>query len=171
MRNSYERLSLFIKLNFGVTLLLFFAFLIFNDYNIQTFIFTVLAALSSAAILYFLLYIFLAPLFFLKRRALFFAALVFACTNFLLVVDFFIFRLWHFHINGMVLNIMFSPAAYDSVKTGWIIKLTIVAIIAILIYVQHYLIKHVSAVEFERVKKHNRKFVFLIFPLLCISVF
>ena len=171
MRDSYERLSLFIKLNFGISLLLLFSFLIFNDYTFQTFLFTVAAAISPAAILYLILYFFIAPLFFLKKKMLFFAALGFAITNLLLVIDFFIFRLWHFHINGMVINIMLSPAAYDSVKTGWGVKISVVAIIAALIYLQYYLIKHVSTVELAHVKRRNRKFFVWIFPALFILVF
>jgi len=171
MRNSYERLSLFIKLNFGVTLLLFFSFLSFNDYTFQTFVFTLLAAISTAAILYLLFYIFLAPFFWLKEKALIFTACVFATTNLLLIVDFFIFRIWHFHINGMVLNIMLSPAAYDSVETGWLVKVAILFVISFLIYLQYYLIKHVSAIDLVKVKQKNRNFLVWVFPVLFILVF
>lgn len=171
MRSSYERLSLFIKLNFGITLLLFFSFLVFNDYNIKNFLFTVLAALSSAAILYFLFYILIAPFFFLKRKMLVFSALIFATTNLALVVDFFIFRIWHFHINGMVLNIMFSPAAYDSVATGALVKVAVVFVVLTLIYLQYFLLKHVLAADLVQVKKHNRLFLLRVFPVLFLLVF
>ena len=171
MRNSYERLSLFIKLNFGVTLLLFFSFLSFNDYTFQTFVFTLLAAISTAAILYLLFYIFLAPFFWLKEKALIFTACIFATTNLLLIIDFFIFRIWHFHINGMVLNIMLSPAAYDSVETGWLVKVAVLLVISLLIYSQYYLIKHVSAVDLVKVKQKNRNFLVWVFPVLFVLVF
>ena len=171
MRNAYERLSLFIKLNFGFSLLLFFSFLIFNNYNIVNFLFTALAALSSAAILYFIFYIFIAPFFFLKRKMLYFSAVIFAITNLLLVVDFFIFRIWHFHINGMVLNIMFSPAAYDSVKTGWLVKIAVLIAISLLIYVQYLLVRYVLAAELGHVKSRNKLFLTRAFPILFLLVF
>lgn len=171
MRNSYERLSLFVKLNFAITSVLFCAFLIFNDYTLETFLYTLLAAFSTAAILYFVIYIFIAPLFWLKKKILIFAALVFGITNLLLFVDFFIFRLWGFHINGMVLNILVSPAAYDSVKMGWSANLIVIFIICGLIYSQYFLFKHVSNKEIDKVKKHNRKFIIWIAPVLVLLVF
>ena len=169
--NSYERLSLFLKLNFGITLLLFFSFLIFNDYTFSTFMFTVLAAISSAAILYLVLYVFLTPLVWLKKKVLVFTSLVIIAINFLLVVDFFIYRLWDFHINGMVLNIIFSPASYDSLKTGWIVKFAFVAVIAVLIYLQLALTKYVLREDIVRVKKHNKKFMLKVLPVLFLLVF
>jgi membrane-anchored protein YejM (alkaline phosphatase superfamily) len=44
--------------------------------------------------------------------------LLFVLTDIALIVDFFIYKLFHFHINAMVLNILTSPDALDSIQAG-----------------------------------------------------
>ncbi|WP_353661220.1 sulfatase-like hydrolase/transferase [Hydrogenimonas sp. SS33] len=118
MNAPIERLKLFFKINFLITSLFFLAFLLFNK-ETQTLYFTIPATISTAALLYLLYYLLLRPFFRFYRVILPLMAALFIATNYLLLFDFFLFRIWKFHINAMVLNIIFSPAAYDSIQIGY----------------------------------------------------
>ncbi|WP_201354009.1 sulfatase-like hydrolase/transferase [Hydrogenimonas urashimensis] len=118
MNLPVERLKLFFKINFFITSLFFLGFLIFNK-ETKTLYFTIPAAVSTAALLYLLYFILLRPFFRFYRVVLPLMTALFIVTNYLLLFDFFLFRIWKFHINAMVLNIIFSPAAYDSIQVGY----------------------------------------------------
>jgi len=77
-----------------------------------------MGTVSSAIILYLVLYILLFIFSFSKIWVLYFSMLLFVFTDIALIVDFFIYKLFHFHINAMVLNILTSPDAVDSIQAG-----------------------------------------------------
>ena len=111
--------SLFFKANLFFTICLFLFFLQYNNqYNGIEFLILILGSISSAAILYFLIYIVLFIFTFAKKLIIYFSASIFVMINMGLVVDFFIFRLYKFHINAMVINILMSPDAMDSIDMG-----------------------------------------------------
>ena len=116
-RNRTARLNLYFKINFFVTTLFFLAFLSFNEDH-GTLFFTVPAAISTSAMLYLVYYLLLRPFFRFERAMFPFLTALFTLTNYVLLFDFFLFRIWKFHINAMVLNIIFSPAAFDSIQIG-----------------------------------------------------
>jgi membrane-anchored protein YejM (alkaline phosphatase superfamily) len=61
--------------------------------------------------------------------------LLFVFTDIALIVDFFIYKLFHFHINAMVLNILTSPDAVDSIQAGVLpFILSIVLIIGFILF-------------------------------------
>ena len=118
---------------------------------------TLLGAISSATILYMLFYILLFGFTFFKRFVLYFSMAIFVMTDVTLVVDFFIYRLFKFHINAMVVNILTSPDAMDSVQTGIFPIVAFVFLVFSFIGLDFYLIKKLSNLESGYKKELNRK--------------
>ncbi len=87
-----------------------------ETYDFLTFTLVSLGAISSATLLYVLLYVLLFIFTFTNRFILYFSSLVFISVNISLVVDFFVFRLYKFHLNAMVINILTYPDAMYELK-------------------------------------------------------
>ncbi len=167
----YHRYALYFKINLLISTLLFLAFLGFNsDLRPGVMLFDVAAAVSTAASLYLLLYLLLLPLTLLPRLILPLGAVLFVVVNLALIADFIIFRIWKFHINAMVLNIIFSPAAMDSIQAGVMPVLLTLGSIALLGAVQYYAIRWLLRQENETVRRYNRYFVTRIAPVLFLVV-
>jgi len=170
-RNNLLDVSLLIKANLFITTLLYLLFTsLYNDYTISSLIFTTVATLSSATILYLLFYILLAPLSFIKRASLWIGATIFIIADLALIVDFFIYRIWKFHINAMVLNIIFSPDAADSIQAGIAPFIVAFLIIISLILFEIYILKSISKTQLEIKKSFNSKLNKKLLPLLLIFV-
>jgi len=163
-------LSLFFKINFFITTLFFFPFLIFNG-TTTTLVFTIPATISTSAMLYLIYFLLLRPLFFLKKIILPLVISIFTLTNFALLLDFFIFRIWRFHINGMVLNILTSPNAFDSIQVGTAPVLIGISYFIIFIFLEIKLFSFLKQKESYILTKWNKKFNRIIAPIiLCIAL-
>ena len=162
--------SLFFKANLLLSIVLFLLFLQYNEsYSFISFILTFLGAVSSAVILYLIYYILLFVFTFTNRFVLYFSATIFVLTNIALIVDFFIFRLYKFHINAMVLNILMSPDAMDSIQLGTSPILMFIAMIVGFIAFEIYIIKKMFSLSTEYKKEFNQKLNrVLIVPLLLV---
>ncbi len=146
MRNI--NFSLFFKANLLLTSILFILFLQYNtSYTLLSFILTFMAAISSAVILYILLYFILYIFKFINKFILYLSGFIFAITNITLVIDFFIFRLYKFHINAMVINILTSPDAMDSIQLGIVPIILFVLLIFGFIGFEIYLIRKLSKLD------------------------
>ena len=108
-------------------------------------------------ILYVLLYLLLFLFAFTKSFVLYLSALVFVLVDIGLIVDFFIFRLYKFHINAMVLNILTSPDAADSIQLGILPVLLFAGLIFTLIGVELYLINKLVHIPEKTKKDFNSK--------------
>ncbi len=123
-------------------------FLIYNDdYTVLTLFITFIGTISSVTILYLLFYIILILFGFTQRLILYLASAIFVIANIALVVDFFIYRLFNFHINAMVLNILTSPDAMDSIQVGVAPLLAFLLLILGFIGFEIYLIKRLDKME------------------------
>ncbi|MCD6191037.1 MAG: DUF3413 domain-containing protein, partial [Sulfurimonas sp.] len=170
-RNNLLDVSLLIKANLFITTLLYLLFTsLYSDYTLSSLIFTTVATLSSVTILYLLFYILLAPLSFIKRASLWIGATIFIIADLALIVDFFIYRIWKFHINAMVLNIIFSPDAADSIQAGIAPFIVAFLIIISLILFEIYILKSISRTQLEIKKSFNSKLNKKLLPLLLIFV-
>ncbi len=150
--------SLFFKINLLLTIVLFVAFLFYNEnYTPMNFLILLLGSISSATILYILFYILLFGFTFFKRFILYFSMVIFVITNVALIVDFFIYRLFKFHINAMVLNILTSPDAMDSVQTGFLPIVIFVLLILAFIWFEFYVIKKLYKLDNSYKKELNSK--------------
>lgn len=150
--------SLLFKTNLLLTILLFVLFLNFNEgYSILTFGLSLLAAISSATILVLMLYILLFAFSFWRPKGLYIVAALFIFVHLGIITDFFIYRIYHFHINAMVLNILTSPAAADSIQLGVAPYLAIAGIITSLLAFEWFIIKTVQKKALEDAVTLNRK--------------
>jgi len=146
--------SLFFKVNLLLTSILFIIFLQYNtSYTSLSLILSFLGAISSAVILYILLYFILYIFKFTNKFILYLSGFVFTMVNIGLVIDFFIFRLYKFHINAMVVNILTSPDAMDSIQLGVVPILLFLLLIISFIVFEIYLIK--KLLKFDTLVKEN----------------
>jgi len=162
--------SLFFKANLLLTSILFMLFLQYNtSYTLLSFVLTFLGAISSAVILYILLYFILYIFKFTNKFIMYLSGFVFAMVNIGLVVDFFIFRLYKFHINAMVVNILTSPDAMDSIQLGIMPIILFLFLIISFITFEIYLIRKLfkfGAVVKENYNKYLNKLI--IVPIILI---
>jgi len=159
--------SVFFKINFIFTTLLSSLFIIFNNnYSFVDFIFTIFALVSTTATLYLIYYI-LSRLFFSFKPTIYILSIIFTLTNIILLTDFAIYRVWSFHINGMVLNIILSPDAYDSLYITTSSLLLIIFIISILVYFQIFTLQKLSQIKIPLIiYPINKKMNLVLIPSL-----
>lgn len=167
-----KQFSLLFKYNLVLTIILFSAFLVLNtSYTVLGFILALLAAISSATLLYIILYIIFVLFSFIGKIGLYFIALGFVVVDLALLLDFFIFRLYNFHINAMVINILTNPASIDSIQIGIWPVLLIVSFILFLLFIQVSLIESIYKQDRYNLKRHNSSFNKLLIVPLFIIVF
>ncbi len=161
---------LFFKFNLFFTIAIFFSFLLhYEDYTFLSFILTALASISSAIILYMLLYILLFFFSFSKVLILYLSMVLFVITNIALIIDFFIYKLFHFHINAMVLNILTSPDALDSVQIGILPLILFILLILIFIFLEFKLLNKLKKYNNSSKKRLNQKInKFITLPFIVI---
>lgn len=162
--------GLFLKLNLLLSSVIFCAFLFLESaYTPLSTLLTFMGALSSAAILYFLIFLITLPLSFNKKIKNITLALVFFFINLALIIDFFIYKIFHFHINAMVLNILTSPDAADSIDIGTAPVIAFIIAVGALIFFEYFLLKKLSKIRNQ--KEINSKLnKFLITPLIAIVI-
>ena len=161
---------LFFKANLLLTVVIFLLFLQYNNnYQVVDFLLALMGAISSAAIIYALLYVLLFIFRFAGRFGLYFSAFVFILINMALLIDFFIYKLFKFHINGMVINILTSPDAVDSIQTGITPVITFLIVIIAFILFEAYLIKKIIKTDNPFKLRLNRNLnKLIILPLIFI---
>ena len=147
---------------------IFLLFLSYNEnYTTFSFALTFLGAISSAVILYIVFYILLFLFTFTEKFIFYIATTLFVVTNISLIVDFFIFRLYKFHINAMVLNILTSPDALDSIQLGIAPIIFTVLLIIGFIFLEIYIIKKLFNSKQDLNTRINK---IIILPLIFIIV-
>jgi membrane-anchored protein YejM (alkaline phosphatase superfamily) len=145
--------------------------LIFNEYSdIKTLLFSIGAVISTSATIYLIIYI-LTRLFFRFTKAMFIVlGVIFLMIDFALIIDFIIFKVWKFHINAMVLNIITSPAAYDSIQIEAVSAIMIILIVLSLVFVEYFLYKKLNKISEWKVNANNNRFNKFIIPIILIIV-
>jgi membrane-anchored protein YejM (alkaline phosphatase superfamily) len=171
-RINSAKLWLFLKTNLLLSTLLYTLFLTLNpSYTFSTFSFAFLASLSTVATIYLIFAVILLPFLYLKKSSFYIALTLVVTADFLILADFFIFRLYKMHINPMVLNIVFSPAAKESVHIGLIPQLSIIAALIGFNVLEFLLLKKVQKLDDTRAKLLNKKSRnLLVLPLFVIII-
>ncbi len=166
------RFSLLYKYNLILTSLLFLTFLVFNsDYSFSSLLLAVLGAISSAVILYIILYLILFLFSFVGRFGLYLTAFCFLFVHVALIIDFFIYRLYNFHINAMVINILTSPKALDSIQLGFLSFTGLGIFIFSLLLLQLFWLKSLLNKDIEELKVKNKKWnKAIIIPLFLVVI-
>jgi len=161
---------LFFKANLFFTISMFLSFLFhYQDYTLLSFLLSILAAVSSAAILYILFYLLLFIFSFSKKIILYASLVLFIVADIALIIDFFIYKLFHFHINAMVLNIFTSPDAMDSIQTGILPVLLGIGLIFLFIFFEFKLLKNIQKLHISYKNNLNSKLNrLIILPLFII---
>lgn len=150
----------YLKANLIFSFIISLLFLTFNTYeSFLVFGLIVCALLSSIAILYLLFYILSLPFLWLQKYLLYLYLPILSIVQLGLFVDFFIYKLYSFHINAMVLNIILSPQATDSIHLGFWPIFLIIFLVIFIISIQILLIKYNPRIW-------GKKFLFLIFIII-----
>ncbi|MEC9491602.1 sulfatase-like hydrolase/transferase [Flexistipes sp.] len=140
-RHIFSNLSKYILVNLLVTIIIFFFYLVFTSKSESalSWIFLPTALISTAFMLQFVIFIVLAIIaFILPRKKIVYFIFIVAQSVFVIfcVVDLFIFRLYNFHFNGMVVNMLTTDGFWDSVSLGSGTWLGAFVIIASVLFIQ-----------------------------------
>ncbi|MCF6331502.1 MAG: sulfatase-like hydrolase/transferase [Sulfurimonas sp.] len=167
---THTNFSLFFKANLFLTSIIFSIFMINNtDYDLFGFLLILFACISSATILYLVFFIILFIFRVTNTTIIYISALLFILTNISLIVDFFIYKIYKFHINAMVLNILSSPDSMDSIQLGVMPTVMFVVFIVLLIAYEVFLIKKINKLNMYIKKDINKKLnKLLVLPLFLI---
>jgi len=150
--------SLFFKANLLLTIGIFLLFLQYNsEYDAYSFTLILFGAVSSGVIFYILLYLILYLFRFTGELILYLSGVIFMLVDIGLVVDFLIFRLYGFHINAMVINIITSPDAMDSIQLGFAPIWFSLLMVWMLAEFELYLIKKITNDYPRKKERLNRK--------------
>jgi membrane-anchored protein YejM (alkaline phosphatase superfamily) len=96
---------------------------------------------------------------------------VFVVFDISLIIDFFIYKIYGFHINAMVINILTSPDAMDSIQLGSAPLIAFICFILLLIFFEFYLANKTWKLKDEKAQWLNKKLnKILILPLFFIIV-
>ena len=164
-----NRAALFLKANLLITSLLLCCFLLLSEHlTIFVFFTTLAAALSSAILFYIILWIFSYCFGAILRANYLVTAFVFTVFDLLLIIDFFIFRIYHTHINAMILNIVFSAAGLRSIDIG-IYPLILLCVVIFLLALLEFFFAFALPIEYHA-KKINRKLNNILIPACLILV-
>ncbi len=166
-----QSISFFLRINFFITTIIYLAFLTFNhDGKLTTQLFSIMATISTSATIYLIIYLLFRLFFYFSRTITYTLAIVFFTINSALLIDFIIYKVWKFHINAMVVNILTSPAAYDSLQLNSSGILIAGLSLFFLLYIEYILYKFIQKIEIKKLSNFNKKFNYILIPLLFIIV-
>ena len=137
LKPDFNRLSAFLWLNFGLSLAVCSLLLLFTGGHPLEMLYTGTALVSNTVMLYAALAVPAAVLFLLPRGRGALCALL-AAFQMTLVTDVAIYKIFKFHLNSMVLNLVLTPGGLESLDQGWGTKALFVLIAAALGFAQWY---------------------------------
>ncbi|OGS12395.1 MAG: hypothetical protein A2234_02850 [Elusimicrobia bacterium RIFOXYA2_FULL_58_8] len=134
---GYKRFAVFLGLNFCLSLVIGSFFLFFTGGHPLELVYAGAALVSNTTMLYAALALPCAALFlFVPGRAA--LAVIMALFQLALVTDAAVYKIFKFHINSMVLNLVFTPGGLESLDQGVGIKTLFVLILAAMGVAQWY---------------------------------
>ncbi|MBI5573030.1 MAG: sulfatase-like hydrolase/transferase [Elusimicrobia bacterium] len=165
MRNKkLLTLFAFVLCNFILTLIMgvpYFKFV--GGYPLEIF-FTAVAHISNTSMIYIVLVIVLLLLYFLKFPKIIFIFLFFI-VNIMAFIDAGVYKIFRFHINGLVLNTLITQGGWESLDFNTTTEIFIVFVLVSVFFAELFLYNFLSGFfakkEFVVAKKH----VFFIFAL------
>ncbi|MGC9070539.1 MAG: sulfatase-like hydrolase/transferase [Elusimicrobiales bacterium] len=168
IKKNFRIFISFFILNFIFSVVLSLSYIFFSQRIFVETIFLIFSLISNTSMIYLAVLI-------LTFSFLFFSfcfyplAFIMFLIHILNIVDIFIYKIWGFHINSMVLNIIFTPGGIESLEQSWNVKafffFLCVAVIALEIFLI-YLSKKIAQRNF--LKPILLKFLFTI---ILLSVF
>lgn len=157
-------LSVFVLCNFILTLILgiqYFKFV--GGYPLEIF-FTVVAHISNTVMIYIVLAIILLPLYFLKFPKIIFIFLFFT-VNILAFIDAGVYKIFRFHINGLVLNTLITQGGWESLDFNTTTEIFIVFILVSMFFAELFLYNSLSRFFAKKEFVVGRKHIFFILAL------
>ncbi len=133
--NLLRTVYIYLLINFPITLLVHSRYIALTD-TVGTFeewLFLLSALVGNTAMLYLLLWLILIPAITIlpsRRFMLVLSTSAIWFLNFISLFDLVIYNMYRFHINGLVLNVLTTEGAKDSLALGWV---TVVPAIALLL--------------------------------------
>ena len=134
---NFKQLAVFLGLNFCLSLAICAFFLFFTGGHPLELAYAAAALVSNTVMLYAALALLAAPLFLFAPGRAVLAALT-ACFQLALVTDAAVYKIFKFHLNSMVLNLVLTPGGLESLDQGWGTKALFVLIAAALGAAQWY---------------------------------
>ena len=121
VKDNFSRTGIFLALNFCLSLFICSFFLLFAGSHPLGLAFAALALVSNTAMIYapLALAAALLSLFAAGRAALAFLA---GALQLALITDISIYKIFHFHLNSMALNLVLTPGGLESLDQGWLTK-------------------------------------------------
>lgn len=119
---NLKRAAVFLGLNFCLSLAIGSFYLLYAGSHPLGLAFAALALVSNTAMLYAVLGLAAAPLSLFAAGRLALAALA-GLLQLALVTDAAIYKIFHFHLNSMALNLVLTPGGLESLDQGWATKL------------------------------------------------
>lgn len=119
--SPFKRLTAFLALNFCLSLLICSFFLLFAGHHPLELLYVCLALVSNTVMLYAALGG-LSSLLFLLPRGIWAAGILLGAFQLALVTDISVYKIFRFHLNSMVLNLVLTPGGLESLDQGWLTK-------------------------------------------------
>jgi hypothetical protein len=152
-------------INIFITLLFscIYIFSVRETINYKNIFFIVISLLSNTLILYLLLTIILLPIYFIKKLKLqqIILSIVYTLFHIAIFVDASIYRLYKFHFNSMVWNLITTEGAFDSVHLGFFTVLTVIFIVLLLNVILYFVIKRITEKEENNYKITWKKYAII----------
>ncbi len=127
--SPFKRLMAFLALNFCLSLLICSFFVLFAGHHPLELLYVCLALVSNTVMLYAALGG-LSSLLFLLPRGIWAAGALLGAFQLALVTDAGVYKIFKFHLNSMVVNLILTPGGLDSLEQGWGMKLFYVLLAA-----------------------------------------
>lgn len=162
-------LSVFVLCNFMLTLILgipYFKFV--GGYPLEIF-FTVVAHISNTVMIYVVLAVVLLLLYNLQFPKIIFVILFFT-VNILAFIDAGVYKIFRFHINGLVLNTLITQGGWESLDFNQTTEIFIVFILVSMFFAELFLYNNLSGFFAKKDFAVGKKHVFFILALLFLFV-
>lgn len=160
-KKPLSTLFAFIAMNFILSLLIAsqYIFSIGGEIPVSSYLFLLASTISTMLIFYIVFFLISSVFLFIKSRKIFylFHLPFFTLVQILLISDIGIFKVFKFHINGVIINFLTTPNSWDSVYLGTSTYITAIGIIAFIIAFEFFALhkilkKDVSKPYFTHVK-------------------
>jgi uncharacterized protein len=171
----FKRLHYFLGLNFLLTLIISYQYIlnVFSSLEAKNFFYLNISLCSNFIIIYFALFILLSVFILLfpnKKAFTLFSSSLLLFFHLTIILDVILFRMFKFHINGLVMEFVLTEGSVDSIHINILTYLTAFLLIGIMVFLQFVINKKVNKiVKKERSSSYKKRIV--IYPFLLSLLF
>ncbi len=165
----------YLSINYFISLLICIQFIFLSPgiNNWQSILFAYNALISNTFAYMVVLYLILLPFLLFRTKKQFYFIIFPVTTLFqlFLITDLGIYKVFKFHINGVIINFFTTQGAWDSVDLGYMTVISIAALISFVILIEFLILKKILNKRYYRPYKKNNigkfgKIIILLFILL-----